>query len=298
MKKIDQLIEATTIETEELIKKIKENPQVLAFLKNNKIKEQEIRDNLTTFLAFVDKNEECLNCQGLARCTQNIIGNKPVLAKEDGNIELLYEECDYALIDKNEKAKFVNFKTRAFTPRQITFEDIYRNDGRNELLMHIINFTKRYPKGEKVKGVYVYGPFGSGKTFILNYLALQMALAGYQVLFAYYPDLVRKIKSMITSNDYEFIVEEMKNVDILILDDLGAESNTSFIRDEVLGPVLQARMEMQKPVFITSNLSEQDLRDHLATTKSNIEVIKAGRIIERIRALADIIYLNDQNYRL
>lgn len=298
MKKLDQIIEPVRVETENLIRTLKENPNVSSFLKENKLTEQDLRDNLTTFLAFVDKKEECTHCQGLASCTQNIRGNQPVLAYEDTVINLLYQDCGYSLANQAEKAKYRNFKTHSYTPKQISLEDIYRNGDRQELLLHVIDFTKKYPRGEKTKGVYVYGPFGSGKTFIMNYLAMQMALSGYQVFFAYYPDLVRKIKSMITNNDFESIVEEMKEVDILILDDLGGESNTSFIRDEILGPVLQSRMENKKPVFITSNLSDKDLLEHLANTKTNIEIIKASRIIERIRALADIVYLNDQNYRI
>ncbi|MGI6759689.1 MAG: primosomal protein DnaI [Bacilli bacterium] len=298
MKKIDQIIEPESIDTELIIRDLKKDPHIISFIKKHQLKIQDIRENLPILLAYVDKLEQCLNCPGLDRCTQNIRGQEPVLAYEDGEVELLYQDCAYSLKEKEEKAVYLNFKTHSFTPRPIKLEDVYQNPPREKLMKHVLNFIKSYPRGEKIKGIYAYGPFGSGKTFIMNFLANEMVKSGYQVFFAYYPDLVRKIKSSIGTSNFEVIVEEMKNVDILVLDDLGGESNNSFIRDEVLGAVLQARMNDNKPVFFTSNLSKEDLREHLATTKTNIERIKAERIIERICSLADFIAFEDKNYRI
>ena len=49
----------------------------------------------------------------------------------------------------------------------------------------------------------------------------------------FYPDLVRKVKSLIQDNKLEQGITELKNVDVLMLDDFGAENSTAFIRDEI-----------------------------------------------------------------
>ena len=83
-----------------------------------------------------------------------------------------------------------------------------------------------------------------------------------------------------------------------MLDDFGAESNSSFIRDEVLGPILQYRANQNLPVFISSNLDLGLLRQHLEDTRDENNAINSSRIIERIELLTDSFELKDQNYRV
>jgi primosomal protein DnaI len=78
---------------------------------------------------------------------------------------------------------------------------------------------------------------------------------------------------------------QIKNTEILLIDDIGAENITSWSRDEVLSPILQYRMDNKLKTFFTSNLSIEDLEKHLALTKDGEEVVKARRIIERIKYL-------------
>ena len=84
---------------------------------------------------------------------------------------------------------------------------------------------------------------------------------------------------------------------MLFLDDFGGETTTSFIRDEVLGAVLQERMENYKLTFMTSNLDPVSLHNHLAETAKDIDELRASRIEERIRVLMEFVELNDTNYR-
>ena len=48
---------------------------------------------------------------------------------------------------------------------------------------------------------------------------------------------------------------------VLMLDDLGAESMTSWGRDEVLGTILQFRMLESLPTFFTSNFDFKELAE-------------------------------------
>ena len=48
------------------------------------------------------------------------------------------------------------------------------------------------------------------------------------------------------------IMYQMKNTEILFIDDIGAENCSAWSRDEVLGPILQYRMQSHLPTFFTS----------------------------------------------
>jgi primosomal protein DnaI len=151
--------------------------------------------------------------------------------------------------------------------------------------------------GEQVKGIYLHGPYGCGKSYIMAWLANKFAENGKKVVFAYYPDLIRQIKSSIATGGLEEAVETLKDADVLFLDDFGGETTTTFIRDEVLGAVLQERMENRKLTFITSNLDPASLHNHLAETAKDVDELKASRIEERITILMEFVELNDSNYR-
>ena len=71
-----------------------------------------------------------------------------------------------------------------------------------------------------------------------------------------------------------------------MIDDIGAENITSWGRDEILGTILQYRMEENLPTFFTSNLSLEELELHLSNTNKTIDKVKARRIIERIKYLS------------
>ena len=92
-------------------------------------------------------------------------------------------------------------------------------------------------------------------------------------------------------------IVKLKNVDVLMLDDFGAELNSSFIRDEFLGPILQYRMTAGLPVFMTSNYDIKSLLAHLSETRDENNQLKASRIIERIAYMMKVVKLDDINYR-
>ena len=92
------------------------------------------------------------------------------------------------------------------------------------------------------------------------------------------------------------VFDKVKKCDLLLIDDIGAETVTSWNRDEVLGTILQYRMQESLPTFFTSYLSLKELEVHLAGNDSEGK-IKARRIIERIKYLTDNITMIAENRR-
>ena len=60
---------------------------------------------------------------------------------------------------------------------------------------------------------------------------------------------------------------------------------------------MQYRMEQKLPTFFTSNLTIEQLTEHLSVTKEGSDIIKAGRIIERIKQLTEIQEMISKNLR-
>jgi primosomal protein DnaI len=128
-------------------------------------------------------------------------------------------------------------------------------------------------------------------------LAKNLSEKGAKVFIAYYPDLTRHLRSSVATGELEKMIIKLKNYDILMLDDIGADTNSAFIRDEILGPVLQYRLHANLPVCMTSNFSFSELRNHFMESKNDLDVLKSDRIIERLRYLMTEVKLADRNYR-
>ena len=154
-----------------------------------------------------------------------------------------------------------------------------------------------YQKKTLSKGLYLHGSYGTGKTYLLGYLADKLTYLGAEVVFVYYPDFVRLVKSSISDGTLEDLINLVKEAEVLIIDDFGGDSMTAFIRDEVLMTILHHRMVTNGLTFMSSNLDYVGLKAHLASTATENDEVKASRIIERIITLMDCLELKDENYR-
>mgnify|MGYP001035158318 CR=1 FL=1 len=138
----------------------------------------------------------------------------------------------------------------------------------------------------------MHGNFGCGKTYILAAMFNELKKEKYSTEIVYFPTLLRELKSDFDQmND---VINHLCNVDLLLIDDIGAEKVTEWSRDEILGTVLQERMNNYKTTFFTSNFNIQELEKHLA---NDGDIVKARRIVERIKQLSDDLEMNSENRR-
>ena len=181
--------------------------------------------------------------------------------------------------------------------RNAKMSEIYTDDkNRIELIKWVTNFIKEYKKGNTHKGLYLSGNFGSGKSYIISACLNELVKDGYNAAMIYYPEFLRTLKSSF-DNDFEEQYDYARKSDLLLLDDIGAENVTAWSRDEILGPILQYRMDNNLPTFFTSNLSLDELEVSLSEGKNSIDKLKAKRIIERIKYLTDELKLISKNQR-
>ena len=162
---------------------------------------------------------------------------------------------------------------------------------RNDAYLKASRFIDLLKEGKTNKGLYLYGMYGTGKTYLLS--AIVEEVSKYKkVLFIYFPDLVRNMKTSISTNELEDKVTALKTAELLVFDDVGSENMTGWFRDEILSPILQFRLASNLPILISSNFSQKQLIDFMATERHEIDRIKAARIVHRIRELTEEIPLS------
>lgn len=248
--------------------------------------------------AFLE-NKNCKNCKGLNNCLNKVLGYCYTAINDNGMINFSYDACDYM----KKKLKDDSYKENLDLyemPKDIkdaSFKNIYKDDkARVPIIKYFKEFMDHYNDEDKPKGVYLNGSFGSGKTYLIACLFNEMAKKGIKSILVYYPEFLVNLKSSF-SDDFEEKRDCVKKIPLLLLDDIGAENTSNWSRDEVLGPILQYRMENHLPTFFTSNLTIDELEEALSTTSSGVDRVKAKRIIERIKQLTKSFDLISKNRR-
>ena len=262
---------------------------------------EDIMINYTSSLQDAFKeNNNCINCSGLSSCKNKLKGYKYTPYQDNNIINFEYAACEREE-NKIKKDKYLSNISSFEMPKNIqeaSFKNIYKDDNlRLPILKYFKEFMANYKKEDKPKGLYLHGSFGSGKTYLIAALFNEMAHKEVQSVLVYYPEFLRNLKSSFNT-DYEQKFETIKKAPLLLLDDIGAENETSWSRDEILSPILQYRMEENLPTFFTSNLSLDELEKFFSITSQGVDSIKARRIIERIKQLTIDKELISKNRRV
>lgn len=242
--------------------------------------------------------KNCKNCKNIMECKNTMCGYVYYPSILQDNLVFSYVPCKY----KKKLDNDMSYQNNIFSfdmPKEIinaSMKDIYTDDkNRLEAIKWLTTFIKKIENGEKSKGLFLTGNFGCGKTYLVAAAFNELAKKGKKVACLYYPEFLRSLKERF-SDDYKEIFNKVKKCDLLLIDDIGAETVTCWNRDEVLGTILQYRMQENLPTFFTSNLSINELETHLAYNDSEGK-LKARRIIERIKYLTDNITMIAENRR-
>lgn len=277
------------------------DPVIKSLLSSNpQLTRSDIDKNLMKLYEYTTQSKQCAECKSLQSCKNILPGYTPKLTVENNEVHLAYTKCQNKMAYESTRNSEDLIKS-LYMPREIleaSLEKIYSDPVRSKAIRESIKFIEEAKFNVPAKGIYFYGPFGVGKTYFLG--AIANALKKYHIssMIIYMPEFVREIRDSIKDDSINDKINYFKNADVLMFDDIGAETQSAWFRDEVLGSILQYRMMERLPVFFTSNYSLDQLEVQLSeTTRGGIEEVKAGRIMERIRQVSKEIPLFGDNYR-
>ncbi|WP_090578968.1 AFG1/ZapE family ATPase [Paenibacillus sp. OV219] len=267
-----------------------------------------IRLNMNKIYQCTKEYRSCSNCPGLDACPNDFEGHYTELSCE--RIGTLIQLNDRKVSCKKLLAKQGENKIRSrirsfyvddralsqgYSADEIVSKDVERMKAVGQL-MRYINITKE--KGLQQEGLFMTGSFGTGKTFLMCYMLHELAKAGFTGAIVYMPEFVEDLKSlMMEPLKLKETVDLMKETDLLIFDDIGAENLNPWVRDHVLGSILNYRMN-RKPTFYTSNYGLDALEQHFSfTNKDGDELHKGQRLMDRVRPYVELVHVTGHNKR-
>lgn len=204
---------------------------------------------------YMEKRYHCNICHDTG-----IDGTKICSCKRHLMIEESYKDSKIENIIKVEN--FDNFNLNLFRKSRQDDEEISPYENMKELRDELQEYAENFDKDSV--NLYIYGPVGTGKTYLLNSIAKEVMDRGHSVVYLPESDLVSNIL------EHRFAYSESKQklrgkidmiyeADLLIIDDLGANSTNETSISAVF-EALNKRLVNKLPVIISSNLDTEELR--------------------------------------
>ena len=282
----DNLSKISIEATKSIIISDNENKKkILADLKkqsNSLIKEKNnILKELTKSTDFLEPNFECKTCKDTGFIQKN---GKSIMCSclKQEIYDISYNKSNMGNL---ERENFNTFNIRIFSdkPDKERFKsDISPRENMNLLKEKAVNFIEKFEDPAE-KNLIFTGNTGLGKTFLTNCIANEILKQGHTVLYQTAPVMLDKIlDEKFGKSDSGFdLMENILNVDLLIIDDLGTEK-FSEIKNTELFTIINTRLLNQNhkitKTIISTNLSANELFD-IYTTRIGSRIAGSYRFL-------------------
>lgn len=261
------------------------------FLDLLNVDEAELKMNTSSLKESFCEYTNCQNCKNIMECKNKEEGFAYLPKILNGHLKFGYKACRYQE-EILRRQKYLDNITLFNVPaaiREAQFKDIFvKPKNRKEVIKWLKEFIDEYKTGAARKGLYLHGNFGCGKSYLVAATFMELAKENYPSAIVFWPEFLNDLKATFNnpySGEFDKKMNAIKNAPLLLIDDIGAENTTPWSRDDVLCPIVQYRMDSMLPTFFTSNLDINALEEHLSVSKVDDDVVKARRIVERIKQL-------------
>jgi DNA replication protein DnaC len=140
------------------------------------------------------------------------------------------------------------------------------------------------------KGLWLFGDVGTGKTSLAMLVSKAALDAGRSVAIYSLPRLLSDIKETYedrSESSYMQLFERVVGVDLLHIDDLGAEKRTDWVLEQLYS-IINERWQEQRSIIVTTNLFDVDeLRDQIGP-----------RTVSRLHEMCDLIPIMGRDRRM
>ncbi|MDH6364207.1 primosomal protein DnaI [Enterococcus sp. PF1-24] len=285
---------------QEMVQTVLADEDVKAFIAKHRpnLTNQEIEKSYAKLYEFVQEKRKFQ----LNEPTMIAPGYEPQLVMNFHYIDVTYVPTAELLARKQEEE--IRGRIRALDmPKDIqtaSIKNFEKEDARSTALLEAIHFIEEYEAEPKLfhKGLYFVGDFGVGKTYLLGAIAHELAVRGFETTLVHFPTFSVEMKQAIAKDQVGEKLDLVKKAPVLMIDDIGADAMSSWIRDDIFGVILQHRMQEHLPTFFSSNFNMLELEEHLAVSqRGDQEPLKAKRIMERIRYLTKEVWMGGKNRR-
>ena len=265
LKEIDKELSLISIQTSKaiLMADEKEREKLLNDLKkktNSLIKEKNtFMKELSKTNTYLEPHFECSLCEDTGYVTKAGKTTHCTCLKQK-IFDVAYNKSNMGNL---EKENFANFNLRLFSDKpnkELYKSDISPRENIELIREKSLTFIENFDNPNE-KNLIFTGSTGLGKTFIINCIANEALKLGKTVLYQTAPIMLDAIIDEKFGNSDENInlQENILTVDLLIIDDLGAERVNDFKITELFTIINSRLLNPKLKTIISSNLTIEEL---------------------------------------
>ena len=206
------------------------------------------------------------------------VGDKsPVLEKFRNEMQL-YERMSYMAMLRSEAFRDMSAALWRFESAAVTTPQLAKARG----------YAQNWDEFKKAGiGLLLFGNVGTGKSYAAGCIANALIDKEVSVLMVGVSDAVNRMQGNFGADRDSYMTSLMRP-ELLILDDLGAERNTSFGKERVFDVISRRRLT-GKPMIITTNIP--------IVTMQKAASLDERRIYDRILEVCVPIRFDGENFR-
>lgn len=184
-----------------------------------------------------------------------------------------------------------------------SLENFYKTNDERKKAFEIANeFLDDFKENKASYGLYISGNNQTGKTYLASSIANYLAedVHNYKVSFVFYPDFKRIAMTSRNDNSLEEKIITLKRAELLVIDDFASGKTTQWVRDSVLLPIINERINNKRPTIFTSNSTIDDLFTTLSDpdNKSTVEIESVRRFVFRVSNFSKVITMDKRLARI
>jgi DNA replication protein DnaC len=174
-------------------------------------------------------------------------------------------ECREIRINRASSSRIGSGIPRRFRTMSLDSNPI--RDFPKEVLRQVRDFVSDIDRNLSLgRGFWFYGDVGTGKTSLAMVVSRAAVEAGKSVAIYSTPQLLADIRATYedgAGRSYLDLFRRLSRVDLLHLDDLGAERTTEWVLEQLYA-IVNERWQEQRSMLVTTNLTDRDrLREQI-----------------------------------
>ena len=227
------------------------------------------------------------------------------LGRCDGSGWIVDEAADMArpcACREQRVKRVVTGRLRGGLSRRLLGASLERNPNLDpHLIAHVRSFAEGIDEHVRAgRGLWFHGPVGTGKTSLALYVAKAARDAGHTYAVYSVPLLLAEMRQTYArdaDDSYMALFRRLSTVDLLVLDDLGAEKQTEWVLEQLYS-LINERWQDERSIVVTTNSPDPYRHPSIGALREEVAEIRRLRtrgsrpgdfdgVVERLERVAN-----------